>query len=60
MLDRTLEGLADRAMKILASGLSDVRDQRAKLLELEIAGREVTLRMGGVSYRLVRREEVGA
>ena len=59
-LDRTLEGLADRAMKLLASGLADVRDQRAKLLELEIRGKEVTLRMGTATYELVRREEVKA
>ena len=56
VLERTLEGLADRALKLLASGLSDVRDQRAKLLEIEIAGERVTLRMGGSTYELLRRE----
>ena len=60
VLESTLEGLADRAMKLLASGLSDVPDQRAKLLELEIAGERVTLRMGAATYELVRREEVEA
>ena len=60
VLERTTEALADRAMKFLASGLSDVRGQRAKLLELEIAGRRVTLRMGGATYELVRRDEVEA
>jgi len=54
-LERTMAALADRALKLLASGLADVRDQRAKLLELEITGKEVTLRLGDVTYELVRR-----
>ncbi len=56
VLDRTLAALSDRALKLLASGLSEVPDQRAKLLELEIAGKRVTLRVGGATYELVRRE----
>ncbi len=55
VLDRTLAALSDRALKLVTSGLSDVPDQRAKLLELEIAGKRITLRMGGATYELVRR-----
>jgi hypothetical protein len=57
VLERTMEALAGRALKLLTSGLSDVEDQRAKLLELEIDGGEVTLRVGGDTYGLVRRRE---
>lgn len=55
VLERTMVALSDRAAKLLTSGLSDVPDQRAKLLELEIAGNEVTLRVGGNVYDLVPR-----
>ena len=55
VLDRTLEALGDRALKLITSGLAETPDQRAKLLEIEIAGEEVTLRVGGDTYELVRR-----
>lgn len=57
VLDNTLEALADRALKLLASGLAEMPDQRAKLLELRIAGKQVTLRVGGDTYELTRRQE---
>lgn len=55
ILDNTLAALTDRALQLLTSGLSDVPDQRAKILEIDIAGESVTLRMGGTTYELVRR-----
>lgn len=55
VLDRTLTALADRALKVLASGLSEVPDQRAKILEIAIGGNEVSMRVGGATYDLVRR-----
>ncbi len=55
ILERTLAALTDRAIKLLTSGLSDVKGQRAKLLELDITGQEVVLRMGQATYELVRR-----
>ncbi len=57
VLARTMEALSNRALKVLTSGLADIEDQRAKLLELEIEGGEVTLRVGGDTYELVRRRE---
>jgi hypothetical protein len=54
VLQRTMAALADRALKLLTSGLSEVPDQRAKIMEIEIAGDEVTLRVGGTTYELVR------
>lgn len=56
VLERTMGGLADRALKVLTSGLSDAPDQRAKLLELQIRGGEITLQIGGATYDLVRRD----
>ena len=55
VLERTMAALTDRASKLLTSGLSEVRDQRAKLLELEISGEQATLRVGGTTYELVQR-----
>jgi len=57
VLGRTMTALADRALKLQISRLSDVPGQRAKLLELEISGKEVTLRVGDATYELVRRAE---
>jgi hypothetical protein len=57
VLERTMAALTDRAMKLLTSGLSDVPEQHAKLLELDISGKEITLRVGGTTYELVRRKE---
>jgi hypothetical protein len=57
VLDRTLGALTDRALRLLTSGLSDVPGQRAKILEIDIAGPEVTLRVGGTTYELVRRSQ---
>lgn len=57
VLDNALEALADRTLKLLTSGLAEMPDQRAKLLEIAIAGKEVTLRVGGTTYELVRRSE---
>lgn len=54
-LERTMAALVDRALKLLTSGLAEVRDQRAKLLELEITGKEITLRLGDATYELARR-----
>jgi hypothetical protein len=59
ILDRTLAAVADRALKLLTSGLSDVKDQRAKLLEVDISAKEVILRMGETTYELVRRSPEG-
>lgn len=56
VLERTIGALTDRALKLLTSGLSDVKDQRAKLLEIDITGKRVTLRMGEATYELVRRD----
>jgi uncharacterized protein YndB with AHSA1/START domain len=56
VLERTMTALTSRALKLLTSGLSDVPDQRAKVLELEIGGHEVSLRVGGTTYELVRRD----
>ena len=55
--ERTLAGLADRALKLMASGLGDVPDQRAKILEVEFDGELATLRIGAATYDLVRREK---
>lgn len=60
VVESTLEALGDRALKLITSGLAETPDQRAKLLEIEIAGKEVTLRVGGDTYELVRRERTGA
>ncbi len=57
VLERTMAGLADRALKLLISGLSEVRDQRAKLLQLEISGKDVTLRLGETVYDVARRRQ---
>ncbi len=57
VLQRTMAALTDRALKLLTSGLSEVPDQRAKLLEIEIAGKDVTLRVGAATYDLIRRSE---
>ncbi len=57
VLESTLEALSDRALKLLTSGLAEMPDQRAKLLEIQIAGRKVTLQVGGNTYELVRRRE---
>ena len=54
VLQRTMAGLGDRALKLLTSGLSDVPDQRAKVMEIEIARDEVTMRVGTTTYELVR------
>jgi hypothetical protein len=59
ILEHTLEALADRALKLMTSGLAETPDQRAKLLEIEIAGKEVTLRVGGDTYELVRKRREG-
>ena len=59
VLENTLEALADRALKLMTSGLAETPDQRAKLLEIEISGKEVTLRVGGDTYELVRRNREG-
>lgn len=57
VLERTLEALADRALKLLTSGLSEAPDQRAKLLEIQITGKQATLRVGQATYEFVRRSE---
>jgi hypothetical protein len=57
VLDHTLAALTDRAIRLLTSGLSEVPGQRAKILEVDIAGSEVTLRVGGTTYELVRRSQ---
>jgi len=58
--ERTMAGLADRALKLMVSGLGDVPDQRAKILEVEFDGDQATLRVGGTTYDLVRRKETSA
>ncbi len=55
ILDQTLAALGDRAQRLLTSGLSDVPGQRAKILEINIAGDSVSVRMGGTTYELVPR-----
>jgi hypothetical protein len=57
VLKRSLAALTDRAIKLLTSGLSEVPDQRAKVMEIDIGGNEVTLRVGGHTYELVRKDE---
>jgi hypothetical protein len=57
VLESTLEALADRALKLLTSGLAEMPDQRAKLLEIRIAGSKVTMQVGGNTYELVRHRE---
>lgn len=55
VLERTLEALADRSLKLLTSGFIGIHDQRAKLLEVEIGSSAVTMRIGKETYELVRR-----
>jgi hypothetical protein len=54
VLDRTLEALTDRALKLLASGLSEMPRQRVKLLEIETGRERATLRVGLRTYELRR------
>lgn len=56
VLKRTTAALTDRAIKLLTSGLSDVPDQRAKVMEIDIGGNEVTMRVGKQTYELVRKD----
>ena len=53
--EHTLTALVDRALKLQTSGLSEVPDQRAKILEIEVAAGDVTMRVAGTTYELVRR-----
>ena len=55
VLRRTTAALNDRAIKLLTSGLSEVPDQRAKVMEIEIGGHQVTMRVGNSTYELVRK-----
>jgi len=55
VLKRTTAALTDRAIKLLTSGLSEVPDQRAKVMEIDIGGNEVTMRVGDQTYDLVRK-----